>query len=87
MPPKEYSYEIQETGSGGLNATIALSYGGERIAGLATQTSHGSWTVTLFDGHGSDASATALDRADALALLDFHAGLVVRLMKAEAVTA
>ncbi|MGV0805771.1 hypothetical protein [Mycolicibacterium setense] len=83
MLPTEYRYEVREDGAA-LLAFVVAPDGRETVAGRCVATTVGDeWVVALADGHGASASATALDRAAALALLDFHAALLVRLMNAE----
>lgn len=88
MSTTEYSYEIRQDGAAALLAFVVAPDGREMVAGRCMDTAvDDQWVVALTDGRGGSASAVALDRADALALLDFHAGLLVRLMAAEAVLA
>ncbi|AIM40997.1 hypothetical protein PBI_SQUIRTY_50 [Mycobacterium phage Squirty] len=78
-----YPYEVHETAGGGMDAVVTTP-DGEVVAGMATR-GLGSWTFTLFDGQGGDASGFALDTADARNLLRFHAALLSRALTAEAV--
>ncbi|MCG7610383.1 hypothetical protein [Mycobacterium sp. CnD-18-1] len=87
MSTTEYRYEIWEDGAAALLAFVVAPDGRETVAGRCMAAIDDQWVVALTDGRGGSAAAFALDRADALALLDFHAGLLVRLMRAEAVNA
>ncbi|MFV8049897.1 hypothetical protein [Mycobacterium sp. 48b] len=84
MQSTEYSYKIRECGAAALLSYVVAPDGREIVAGRCMATTvDDQWAVALTDGRGGSASAVALDRADALALLDFHAGLLVRLMSSE----
>ncbi|OFB37935.1 hypothetical protein BA059_16690 [Mycolicibacterium sp. (ex Dasyatis americana)] len=84
MQSTEYSYEIREDGAA-LMAFVVAPDGRETVTGRCMAAIDDQWVVSLVDDQGSTASAVTLDRADALTLMDFHAGLLVRLMAAEAV--